>query len=159
MRRRARRKRGVDAVLSALTNVLSIVYPHVYFPTYSNGLKDVAGCLGCLWTEPDASGIEAVVWRKNWEKTGDALWKGKLIPRAAVGWSATRHHPGNLDPSGRSPPAGDADDPNVFVNVGDPVARGLVTRLDRPGGNSTGFALLEPTLGGKWLELLSEIAP
>jgi putative ABC transport system substrate-binding protein len=49
--------------------------------------------------------------------------------------------------------------PIVFVNVGDPVASGLVERLDRPSGNSTGFAILEATLGGKWLELLSEIAP
>jgi hypothetical protein len=59
--------------------VLTIIYPHVYFPTYSNGLKEVAGCLGCHWTEPDASGIESVVWRKNWEKTSDASWKAKLI--------------------------------------------------------------------------------
>jgi putative ABC transport system substrate-binding protein len=49
--------------------------------------------------------------------------------------------------------------PIVFVNVGDPVAGGLVPRLDRPSGNVTGFGALEPTLGGKWLELLSEIAP
>ena len=49
--------------------------------------------------------------------------------------------------------------PIVFANVSDPVASGLVPRLDRPSGNITGFALFEPTLGGKWLELLSEIAP
>jgi putative ABC transport system substrate-binding protein len=49
--------------------------------------------------------------------------------------------------------------PIVFVNVGDPVASGLVPRLDRPGGNITGFANLEATVGGKWVELLSEIAP
>jgi putative ABC transport system substrate-binding protein len=49
--------------------------------------------------------------------------------------------------------------PIVFVNVGDPVASGLVARLDRPGGNVTGFANTEASLGGKWLELLSEIAP
>lgn len=79
MRRQARRKKCIDAVLAALTNVLTVIYPHFYFPTYSNGLKDVAGCLGCRWTEPDASGIESVVWRKNWEKTGDASWKAKLI--------------------------------------------------------------------------------
>src|SRR6516162_3865759 len=48
--------------------------------------------------------------------------------------------------------------PIVFWNVADPVASGLVARLDRPGGNITGFADFEPTLGGKWLELLSEIA-
>jgi putative ABC transport system substrate-binding protein len=49
--------------------------------------------------------------------------------------------------------------PIVFVNVVDPVASGLVARLDRGSGNITGFAGFEATLGGKWLELLSEIAP
>jgi putative ABC transport system substrate-binding protein len=49
--------------------------------------------------------------------------------------------------------------PIVFASVADPVASGIVARLDRPGGNVTGFALDEATLGGKWLELLSEIAP
>ena len=49
--------------------------------------------------------------------------------------------------------------PIVFGNVADPVASGLVPRLNQPGGNITGFATLEATLGGKWLELLSEIAP
>jgi putative ABC transport system substrate-binding protein len=43
--------------------------------------------------------------------------------------------------------------------MGDPVASGIVPRLNQPGGNITGFGLLEPSLGGKWLELLSEIAP
>jgi putative ABC transport system substrate-binding protein len=43
--------------------------------------------------------------------------------------------------------------------VNDPVAIGIVPRLNRPGGNITGFASREASLGGKWLELLSEIAP
>jgi putative tryptophan/tyrosine transport system substrate-binding protein len=49
--------------------------------------------------------------------------------------------------------------PIVFVNVGDPVAGGIVSRLDRPGGNVTGFAAFEASVAGKWLQLLSEIAP
>jgi putative tryptophan/tyrosine transport system substrate-binding protein len=49
--------------------------------------------------------------------------------------------------------------PIVFVTVSDPVASGIVARLDRPSGNVTGFATVEASLGGKWLELLSEIAP
>jgi putative tryptophan/tyrosine transport system substrate-binding protein len=49
--------------------------------------------------------------------------------------------------------------PIVFANLNDPVASGVVARLDRPSGNITGFAGLEASLGGKWLELLSEIAP
>src|SRR5215831_15157284 len=47
----------------------------------------------------------------------------------------------------------------VFAGAADPVASGIVPRLNQPGGNITGFASLEATLGGKWLELLSEIAP
>jgi len=43
--------------------------------------------------------------------------------------------------------------------VADPVASSIVARVDRPSGNITGFAGLEAPLGGKWLELLSEIAP
>jgi putative ABC transport system substrate-binding protein len=49
--------------------------------------------------------------------------------------------------------------PIVFAGVSEPVASGIVPRLNQPGGNTTGFAAFEPSLGGKWLELLSEIAP
>jgi putative ABC transport system substrate-binding protein len=49
--------------------------------------------------------------------------------------------------------------PIVFASAADPVATGIIARLDRPSGNITGFASLEHSLGGKWLELLSEIAP
>jgi putative ABC transport system substrate-binding protein len=49
--------------------------------------------------------------------------------------------------------------PIVFANAADPVVSGLVARLDRPSGNVTGFTNDEASLGGKWLELLSEIAP
>jgi putative ABC transport system substrate-binding protein len=49
--------------------------------------------------------------------------------------------------------------PIVFVLVADPVASGFVPNLNHPGGNITGFANHEASLGGKWLELLSEIAP
>jgi putative ABC transport system substrate-binding protein len=49
--------------------------------------------------------------------------------------------------------------PIVFASAGDPAAMGLVPRLNQPGGNITGFGSLEAALGGKWLELLSEIAP
>jgi putative ABC transport system substrate-binding protein len=49
--------------------------------------------------------------------------------------------------------------PIVFVLVADPVGGGLVDSLARPGGNVTGFVNFEYILGGKWLELLKEIAP
>jgi putative ABC transport system substrate-binding protein len=49
--------------------------------------------------------------------------------------------------------------PIVFANVADPVASGIVPRLNQPGGNITGFGGNEASLGGKLLELFSEIAP
>jgi putative ABC transport system substrate-binding protein len=49
--------------------------------------------------------------------------------------------------------------PTVFVQVGDPVGSGFVDGLAHPGGNLTGFTASEPVIGGKWLELLREIAP
>jgi putative ABC transport system substrate-binding protein len=49
--------------------------------------------------------------------------------------------------------------PIVFVIVPDPVGAGVVDSLARPGGNATGFTTFEYSIGGKWLELLREIAP
>ena len=49
--------------------------------------------------------------------------------------------------------------PIVFVNVADPIGSGFVVSLARPGGNLTGFMTDNSELGGKWVELLKEIAP
>ena len=49
--------------------------------------------------------------------------------------------------------------PIVFTNITDPVGSGFVASFPRPGGNVTGFVNMEPTMAGKWLELLKEIAP
>jgi putative ABC transport system substrate-binding protein len=49
--------------------------------------------------------------------------------------------------------------PTVFAGPSDPVGAGFVASLPRPGGNMTGFSNMEAAMGGKWLELLTEIAP
>ena len=49
--------------------------------------------------------------------------------------------------------------PIVFTRVGDAVGAGVVNSLARPGGNVTGFMNYEYSFGGKWLDLLKEIAP
>ena len=63
MRRSASNEAAVERVLDALVNVLSVIHGHFYFPCHSNGLKDVAGCLGYSWSELDASGLQSVAWR------------------------------------------------------------------------------------------------
>ena len=49
--------------------------------------------------------------------------------------------------------------PLLFISVGDPIGSGFVTNIARPTGNVTGFANWEPSIGGKWLEVLREISP
>jgi putative tryptophan/tyrosine transport system substrate-binding protein len=49
--------------------------------------------------------------------------------------------------------------PIVFLQAGNPIGSGFVNSLSHPGGTLTGFTNFEPTMGGKWLELLKEIAP
>lgn len=79
MRKQTIRQDLADKILKSLVNVLSIVYSNVYFPCYSNGLKDVAAHLNCTWSDPNASGIQSLVWRAKWEATRDEDWKQKLI--------------------------------------------------------------------------------
>jgi putative tryptophan/tyrosine transport system substrate-binding protein len=49
--------------------------------------------------------------------------------------------------------------PIVFVQISDPIGTGFITNLARPGGNMTGFTNFESSMGGKWVEMLKEIAP
>jgi putative tryptophan/tyrosine transport system substrate-binding protein len=49
--------------------------------------------------------------------------------------------------------------PIVFTHISEPMAQGFVSNLAHPGGNTTGFSNLEPSVGAKWLELLKEISP
>jgi predicted RecB family nuclease len=78
VRKTAKNKTLVDRVLAALVNVLSVIYSHIYFPCHSNGLKDVAACLGCSWSEPEASGALSLVWRTRWEAGREEAWKTRL---------------------------------------------------------------------------------
>jgi predicted RecB family nuclease len=68
-----------EKILTRLVNVLSTIHSHFYFPTYSNGLKAIAGYLGFRWTESDASGIQSIVWRRRWEVGRFAAYKDKLL--------------------------------------------------------------------------------
>ena len=81
------------------------------------------------------------------------VWAAELIARSPdVAVTFT-----NLALEVLKPIAGDV--PIVFTGVGDPVGSGFVANLAHPGGNITGFASHESSLGGKWLEVLKETAP
>ena len=76
--------------ISLSINILSVVFAQVYFPTYSNGLKDILRFLGFEWTDPSSSGLQSIVWRHQWEKSHDPTVREKLITYNADDCEAIR---------------------------------------------------------------------
>jgi predicted RecB family nuclease len=61
------------------TNLLSFIYAQIYFPTYSNGLKEIAGYLGFRWSGSLTSGLETIAWRHRWETSRSPTLKQTLV--------------------------------------------------------------------------------
>jgi predicted RecB family nuclease len=70
---------SVARAIQAGVNLLSVTFAQVYFPTFSNGLKEIAGNLGFRWSEPTATGIRTVVWRQEWTESGVLAAKQALL--------------------------------------------------------------------------------
>ena len=68
-----------EAAIASATNVLAVIYARIYFPAYSNGLKEIARRLGFGWSDPSASGLLSITWRSRWEVTRDAHLKDRLV--------------------------------------------------------------------------------
>jgi predicted RecB family nuclease len=69
---------AAKAITSPL-NLLSLIFARVYFPSYSNGLKENARFLGFEWSDKTADGLQAIVWRHLWEDSSDPELQEKLI--------------------------------------------------------------------------------
>lgn len=69
---------AAEAIASSL-NLLSLIFARVYFPSYSNGLKENARFLGFEWSDTTADGLQAIVWRRLWEDSSDPELREKLI--------------------------------------------------------------------------------
>jgi predicted RecB family nuclease len=72
-------KQEFPKIEKRMINLLSYLRTYVYPPTYSNGLKELAGFLGFKWAEQKASGLQSLEWRKQWENTHEDIWKEKLL--------------------------------------------------------------------------------
>jgi predicted RecB family nuclease len=83
--RRMQRKLPVDYasqledLLKHMINVLSVIGPHIYFPVFSNSLKEIAEFLGHKWSAFNATGVQTLLWRHRWDETQDELMKDELI--------------------------------------------------------------------------------
>ena len=79
MREKTELTETIDKILQNSTNVLSLIYGHIYFPVYSNGLKHIAPLLGFSWSDNYASAINSIVWRNEWEKNKKTADRQRLI--------------------------------------------------------------------------------
>ena len=68
-----------DSIKRQLVNVNSFIFGKVYFPTRSNTLKDLGRFVGANWSFSDASGLQSVVWRFQWETSKDCTLKDKIL--------------------------------------------------------------------------------
>jgi len=68
----------IDKLIDESINVLSVIYGCIYFPTYSNGLKDLASFLGYSWSANVVSGMHSLMRRQEWQTTGNPTIKGYL---------------------------------------------------------------------------------
>ena len=70
---------GSENLTKRLINAHKQIYGKIYFPVYSNRLKDVARFVGATWTHPDASGLQSIVWRYKWNETHENWYKDILL--------------------------------------------------------------------------------
>ena len=57
---------GPAQAINSAVNLVSLIFAEVYFPTFSNGLKDIAGHLGFHWSDAAATGLQTIRWRHEW---------------------------------------------------------------------------------------------
>jgi putative ABC transport system substrate-binding protein len=135
-------------------------------------MRRIAMLVGATESDPEAP-LSSEAFRQTLNQLG---WKEGVSVRIDTRWGAgdpDRMHAYAKELIDDAPDVAVADStpaalalhresrttPIIFIQAGNPVASGLVANLARPGGNLTGFTNYVPSMAGKWLELLKEVAP
>jgi predicted RecB family nuclease len=74
-----RKRSAADQAIRSAVNLLAVIFSQVYFPTYSNGLKEIAGWLGFKWTDSGLSGKQAIACREGAENCESSIAKRRLV--------------------------------------------------------------------------------
>ncbi len=69
---------NIEKLKSRLSNINTSIFGKIYFPTYSNGLKEIGQALGMKWRNENATGLQSIVWRKYWEE-GQEKYKDIIL--------------------------------------------------------------------------------
>lgn len=115
--------------ISSSINILKVIYSKVYFPTYSNGLKEIGNYLGFQWGIPSSSGLMSIAWRHQWEISKSPALRKKLIAYNAEDCEAlnlvTNTLIGIIDSTGDK--TRDSDLPSEIVNT-DTLRKNLTSK-------------------------------
>ena len=82
--------------IESAVNLLSVIFAQIYFPTFSNGIKEIAGYLGFAWSDPGASGVQTIAWRHEWEAAKTPSLKAALLTYNAQDCEALERLAGKL---------------------------------------------------------------
>ncbi|MDJ0703057.1 MAG: TM0106 family RecB-like putative nuclease [Leptolyngbyaceae cyanobacterium MO_188.B28] len=69
----------IEKVIKHLININSYIYGKIYFPTFSNRLKEIGTLIGASWASPNSSGLQSLVWRYQWEENPHSTYKKNLL--------------------------------------------------------------------------------
>ena len=134
-------------------------------------MRRIGVLMGTVETAPDAVGLKTVLdrlqalgWAQGvtarieilWSRSDSALMRENARALMALSPEVILCH---SNPALAQLRPVSTNTPIVFVMVADPVGSGFVNSLSHPGGNITGFTNFEASMGGKWVEMLKEIAP
>lgn len=157
--------------IAGLGSVAALL-PHAGRAQQPDRRKLVAILMGTLETEPETmrrvaafrDGLKALGWVEGKNVQIEARWGGGNPERIrAFAQELVEMKPDiiltNGTPSTAAIKSQTSSIPVVFAVITDPISDGFVASLARPGGNITGFTAFDSEMGGKWVELLKEIAP
>ena len=158
--------------ITLLAGGATAAWPFAGLAQQTGRMRRIALLVGATENDPEAS-LSSEAFRQTLNQLG---WKEGVSVRIDTRWGAgdpDRMHAYAKELIDIGPDVAVADStpaalalhresgttPIIFVQAGNPVGSGLVANLARPGGNLTGFTNYVPSMAGKWLELLKEVAP
>ena len=69
----------IAKAIGSMVNLVSVIFAQIYFPTFSNGLKEIAEYLGFTWSTRIASGVQTIGWRHEWEAAKEPSLKREIL--------------------------------------------------------------------------------
>ena len=108
---------AVAKAVESPVNLVSVLFAQIYFPTFSNGIKEIARYLGFTWTDPTASGVQTIAWRREWETAKTPSLKAAILTYNAQDCEALELLAGKLFELFQASPQAEGSSQNDVVHT------------------------------------------